>query len=60
MFRIGIDIGGTKVNIGLFDILNKRLLATDKTYIKDISTEPLFLRPRVFWVAHGCIPGGSL
>ena len=35
MYKIGIDIGGTKVNIGLLDE-NNDLVANEKLYIKDI------------------------
>lgn len=36
MYRIGIDIGGTKINIGLFSDTEKQLIANKKLYIKDI------------------------
>ena len=36
MYRIGVDIGGTKINVGLFDFDNKKLLKVKKAYIKDI------------------------
>ena len=39
MYRIGIDIGGTKANIGLFNS-QKELIAHSKLYIKDI-VDPL-------------------
>ncbi len=35
MYRVGIDIGGTKINIGIVDENNK-LLVNKKIYIKDI------------------------
>ena len=37
MVRIGIDIGGTKINVGLFEEESKRLLASKKAYITDIT-----------------------
>ena len=36
MYRLGMDIGGTKINIGILDD-DCRLLATKKLYIKDIT-----------------------
>ena len=35
MYRVGIDIGGTKINIGLFN--GKQLIEVKKLYISDIS-----------------------
>ena len=37
MYRIGIDIGGTKINIGLFLDSEKKLIAYKKIYIADIT-----------------------
>lgn len=37
MFKIGIDIGGTKINTGLFSASEKTLLANKKAYIAEIS-----------------------
>lgn len=37
MYRIGIDIGGTKINIGLFEDCEKKLIAHKKIYIADIT-----------------------
>lgn len=39
MIRIGIDIGGTKINLGLLDE-NFQLLASRKLYIRDIENLP--------------------
>lgn len=36
MYRVGIDIGGTKINIGIVDE-NNSLLANKKIYIKDVN-----------------------
>ena len=35
MYRIGVDIGGTKINVGLFD--EKKLIESKKEYIKNIT-----------------------
>ncbi|MBQ2966841.1 MAG: ribulose-phosphate 3-epimerase [Clostridia bacterium] len=40
MFKIGIDIGGTKIHIGLFDAENKSLLCHSKSYVADITLDP--------------------
>ena len=37
MYRLGIDIGGTKINIGLFDESSKELVAFEKSYVTDIT-----------------------
>ena len=36
MYRVGIDIGGTKMNIGILDADNK-IIISKKVYIKDCS-----------------------
>ena len=36
MYKIGIDIGGTKINIGLFEDSEKKLVAYKKVYVSDI------------------------
>lgn len=36
MYKVGIDIGGTKITVGLFDGIMKKHLASKKAYIKDI------------------------
>ena len=38
MYRIGVDIGGTKINIGLFDFDKKTFIDNEKAYIKDIKS----------------------
>ncbi len=45
MLRIGIDIGGTKIAVGLFD--EDGLLANEKYYVKDITDLPRFLSEAV-------------
>ena len=37
MYKIGIDIGGTKINTGLFEKETKRLVANKKTYVSDVT-----------------------
>ena len=36
MIKVGVDIGGTKVNIGLFESESKKLIAAEKSYIADV------------------------
>lgn len=36
MYKVGIDIGGTKINIGIFDAKTKKLAVSKKSYIKDV------------------------
>lgn len=36
MYRVGIDIGGTKMNIGILDADNK-IIISKKVYIKGIT-----------------------
>ena len=43
MYKIGIDIGGTKINIGLFDNESKSLIATKKSYVKNIGDLPVHI-----------------
>ena len=43
MYRIGVDIGGTKIAVGVFDA-EKQLIASEKYYIAD---------------ASGCAEGGE-
>ena len=38
MYRIGVDIGGTKINLGIFDYEKKALVCNKKGYIKDINS----------------------
>ena len=47
MYRIGIDIGGTKINIGIFSqngiqIANKKLLISEITDITGVSKSTLY------------------
>lgn len=36
MYKVGIDIGGTKINTGIFEKETKKLVAVKKTYVKEI------------------------
>jgi glucokinase len=47
MYRIGVDIGGTKINVGLFDYNNKKMLCVNKTFVKDIDSVVLHIRNSV-------------
>ena len=40
MYRLGIDIGGTKINIGLFDEETRELISCRKSYVANISDLP--------------------
>ncbi len=55
MYRIGIDIGGTKINVGLFDEKAYRLIDNKKEYVKNITNLPLFVKETVTQLAasHG-------
>lgn len=44
MYKVGIDIGGTKINTGLFDAVEKKLVTTKKSYVKDIQNFPLHIK----------------
>ena len=37
MYRLGVDIGGTKINIGLFDAETKNIVADKKGYLSEIT-----------------------
>ncbi len=47
MYRIGIDIGGTKINIGLFDEKTNELILCRKSYVADISDLPTHIKNEV-------------
>ena len=53
MFRIGVDIGGTKINIGLFD--ETKLIENKKEYVKNITVLSEFVKNTVMELAakHG-------
>ena len=44
MVKIGIDIGGTKINIGLFSAKEKSLIASKKGYIAEISDLSAYIK----------------
>ena len=54
MYKIGIDIGGTKINIGLFDAESKILLKNKKSYIKDIKNLPEFIKKEIENLSSEC------
>lgn len=43
MYRLGVDIGGTKINIGLFDNETKELIINTKKYISEIDSIPEYI-----------------
>ena len=47
MYRIGVDIGGTKINLGIFDYEKKSLIASKKCYIKDIKSLAEYIKESV-------------
>ncbi|MDY3928007.1 MAG: ribulose-phosphate 3-epimerase [Clostridia bacterium] len=53
MYKIGIDIGGTKINIGIFSE-NKILLKNKKTYIKDIDNLIQFIHDCIMELCSEC------
>ncbi len=54
MLKLGVDIGGTKINIGIFDEAHT-LLISKKYYIKDITHLPSFIEKSVHTL---CEEGG--
>lgn len=44
MYKIGIDIGGTKINIGIFEKESKKLVVNKKTYIAQIKNLSLHIK----------------
>ena len=53
MYRIGIDIGGTKVNIGIIDS-NNNLIANKKIYISEIKSLTSDVKKVIDELAKGC------
>ncbi len=47
MYKVGIDIGGTKINTGLFLADEKKLVASEKTYVADIDNLPLHIKSTI-------------
>ena len=43
MYRIGVDIGGTKIAVGVFDA-EKQLIASEKYYIAEAGDLPSFIK----------------
>ena len=48
MYRIGIDVGGTKINVGLFDEDTKALIACEKSYVADVTDFPAHVHSVVY------------
>ena len=46
MYRIGVDIGGTKIAVGVFDA-EKQLIASEKYYIAEAGDLPSFIKNSV-------------
>ena len=44
MYKLGIDIGGTKINIGIFDAAAKKLVENKKSHIADILNLPEYIK----------------
>lgn len=47
MYKLGIDIGGTKINTGLFDADSKSLIAFKNSRIKDVENLELHIKETV-------------
>lgn len=47
MYKIGVDIGGTKINIGLFDSTTRQLIDNKRTYISQISDLNLHIKNEI-------------
>ena len=47
MYRIGVDIGGTKINLGIFDYEKRALVCNKKGYIKDINSLAEYVKESV-------------
>ncbi len=47
MYKIGIDIGGTKINTGIFCSSAKKLIANKKTYVKNIDNLSVHIRETI-------------
>ncbi len=52
MFKAGADIGGTKINVGLFDAESGELLAREKEYVKNINDVKAYLKEALTRLAH--------
>lgn len=50
MYRIGVDIGGTKINIGIFK--DKELICSDKIAVKDVENLPLSVKEKICELCH--------
>jgi glucokinase len=53
MYRIGIDIGGTKIHVGLFHEKEARLLADKKEYVRNIRNLSEFVKETVATLCDG-------
>ncbi len=52
MYKVGIDIGGTKITLGVFDAATKQLIKSEKLYIKDIESIVVTLKQTVFRIIN--------
>ena len=54
MYKIGVDIGATKINTGIFDAESKCLLSSRKSYLKDIEDTAQFIKNEVDALCREC------
>lgn len=47
MYKVGIDIGGTKINTGIFFSGEKKLIASKKTYVKNVDNLSVHIRETI-------------
>ena len=46
-YYVGIDIGGTKINTGIFFSGEKKLIASKKTYVKNVDNLSVHIRETI-------------
>ena len=52
MYRVGIDIGATKINIGLFHAEKKALIDSAKEYVKNIDDPVSYIKSSIYSLAE--------
>jgi hypothetical protein len=52
MLKVGIDIGGTKIHVGIFDKETKRLLAEQKSYVADVTDVSAHIKETLMQLCH--------
>lgn len=54
MYKIGLDIGGTKITVGLLDSAKKELLKSTKIYVKDVKNVLEMLKNEIEALTASC------